>query len=430
MTGSEVDVKILTLNCWGLGLGISKNRNERMVDIGKYIANGNYNIVLLQEVWKVGNFQTIKSLVSAVLPFSHYFDNGIIGTGTCIFSNKRINEVTFHEFGLNGYPHKITHGDWFGGKGLGVCQIDYQGFNIHIFVSHYHATYDYNPLKDVYSGHRVVHSVESAQWIKLSASSADLTIYAGDLNAEPDSVPYRIVRDVTPLVDAWVEVNGCENGESSETPYNSYTAASSLKDSPGGRRIDYILYSGGPNVVAKATSCLLPLPEKIPGKQHSYSDHEAVTATISLSRSLPAGQLPMSGGEFSRRQAGRDPESRQSACREGVTILDESLRKGAIARIVYIVSAIFCLLLLISAFVPTGLASTEGMGIPLYVDLLLFLLRLCLIVAAAYLLLMAFIFNKKERRILRSTKASLELILGSHQGIKTPSTPSAEYSEL
>ena len=51
MTGNEVDVKILTLNCWGLGLGISKNRNERMVDIGKYIANSNYNIVLLQVIF-------------------------------------------------------------------------------------------------------------------------------------------------------------------------------------------------------------------------------------------------------------------------------------------------------------------------------------------------------------------------------------------
>ena len=38
----------------------------------------------------------------------------------------RINDVTFHEFGLNGYPHKLAHGDWFGGKGLGVGQIDYK----------------------------------------------------------------------------------------------------------------------------------------------------------------------------------------------------------------------------------------------------------------------------------------------------------------
>ncbi len=31
----------------------------------------------------------------------------------------------------------------------------------------------------------MVHSVESALWIKLSSSSADLTIYAGDFNTEP-----------------------------------------------------------------------------------------------------------------------------------------------------------------------------------------------------------------------------------------------------
>jgi hypothetical protein len=26
----EAEVKLFTLNCWGLGLGISKNRDERM----------------------------------------------------------------------------------------------------------------------------------------------------------------------------------------------------------------------------------------------------------------------------------------------------------------------------------------------------------------------------------------------------------------
>ncbi len=29
----------------------------------------------------------------------------------------KLSDVTFHEFSLNGYPHKLAHGDWFGGKG-------------------------------------------------------------------------------------------------------------------------------------------------------------------------------------------------------------------------------------------------------------------------------------------------------------------------
>ena len=44
----EAEVKLFTLNCWGLGLGISKNRDERMEDIGKFIAEQDYDIVFLQ----------------------------------------------------------------------------------------------------------------------------------------------------------------------------------------------------------------------------------------------------------------------------------------------------------------------------------------------------------------------------------------------
>ena len=48
MATMEAEVRILTLNCWGLGLGISKHRNERMIDIGKYISDNDYDIVFLQ----------------------------------------------------------------------------------------------------------------------------------------------------------------------------------------------------------------------------------------------------------------------------------------------------------------------------------------------------------------------------------------------
>ena len=113
---------------------------------------------------------------------------------------------------MNGYPTNFWHGDWFASKGIGVCQIrltstsededhDIDYFDIHLYVSHYHANYD--PTNDIYLGHRVIHAFESAQWIKLASSSADLTIYAGDFNTEPFSLPYRILRNVATLEDAW-----------------------------------------------------------------------------------------------------------------------------------------------------------------------------------------------------------------------------------
>ena len=44
----EAEVKLFTLNCWGLGLGISKHRDERMQDIGLFMSQQDYDIVFLQ----------------------------------------------------------------------------------------------------------------------------------------------------------------------------------------------------------------------------------------------------------------------------------------------------------------------------------------------------------------------------------------------
>lgn len=145
---------------------------------------------------------------------------------------------------------------------------------------------------DVYLGHRVIHALESAEWIKLSSSSADLTIYAGDFNTEPVDVPYALLRLLAPLTDSWTQANGSVNGELTipffaeddncdDTPYsvggetcgtpqNSYTPPNYIAKYPEGKRIDYVLYQGGPNVDASAVQCDLPLPGKVPGKEFRY----------------------------------------------------------------------------------------------------------------------------------------------------------------
>lgn len=397
----EAEVSIITLNCWGLGLGISKDRDERMEDIGRYLAEQDYDIVFLQEVWKTPNYLTIRNLLTPKLPHSQYFDNGIIGTGMAIFTKVKISDCTFHEFALNGYPHKLLHGDWFGGKGLGICQIDYLGFNIHLFTSHYHA--NYTPLNDVYLSHRIVHSVESAQWIKLSSSSADLTIYAGDFNTEPAEVPYQIVRFVTPLSDAWVEANGGEGGETSETPSNSYTARSALRACPEGKRIDYILYSPGPNIQADTLACVLPLRDRIPGKNISFSDHEAVAAKLRITRKTE--NPGVTSRDFIRMQSVKDLSEKLACVEQAQDILRASLKNAGQRRNFYLLGAALCFFLLILAFVPV-IEYSDYVAL----DVVLFIVRLVLVVVSVYLFLMSVLFFRKECHALRGTLASLEVI--------------------
>ena len=162
----------------------------------------------------------------------------------------RLQDANYHEFAMNGYPTNFWHGDWFASKGIGVCQIRFgtssyknlphsNFFDIHLYVSHYHANYD--PSNDIYLGHRVIHAFESAQWIKLTSSAADLTIYAGDFNTDPSSLPYRILRNVATLQDAWecnydknaeygTNLRGCTNEVSTKSHGKNYDVGKRIKN--------------------------------------------------------------------------------------------------------------------------------------------------------------------------------------------------------
>jgi len=398
-----VELRVLTLNCWGLGFGISKARDERMEDIGKWLGQQQFDIVFLEELWKAANFETMKQLVEQVLPNSHYFNNGVIGTGTAVFTKAEIVEATFHEFSLNGYPHKLMHGDWFGGKGLGVCQVDYGGLRINLFVSHFHA--NYNPLSDQYRGHRTVQAVEAAQWIKLASASADLTLYAGDFNVRPDEIPYQVVRHLVPLRDCWVEVNGEAGGETSETPGNSWTARSSLRQHPAGQRIDYILYRAGPNMTCHTMQCGLALPDRVPGKEISYSDHEAVAATLLVTRAASTQYA----GEFSRVRSMTGIDTKVPVLRKSKGELEEHIKQVNRQKIIFVVALLICLMLALAAFITPQMFLDDQIYLGL--DILLFLCRFFLVVLATYFFLMVTVFFRKERRTIRSTLDTVELLL-------------------
>lgn len=130
-----MELTALTLNCWGIA-GVSKDRILRMEAIAKELSSGKYDVVFLQEVWVEDDFWLIADKVIEVLPHSHYFHSGVIGGGVCIFSKAKIIDVFFYPWSLNGYIHKVQHGDWFGGKGVGLCTVLHEGFRINLYVTH------------------------------------------------------------------------------------------------------------------------------------------------------------------------------------------------------------------------------------------------------------------------------------------------------
>jgi hypothetical protein len=62
--------------------------------------------------------------------------SGVIGSGLCIFSKHQITDSLFHQWAVNGYVHKIQHGDWFGGKGVGLCRIMVGDQAVNVYTAH------------------------------------------------------------------------------------------------------------------------------------------------------------------------------------------------------------------------------------------------------------------------------------------------------
>ena len=64
-----ITISVFTLNCWGIGMGVSKNRKVRMRAIGQHLADSQYDIVCLQVrvQWLHSGPYTVEGLTSTLL---------------------------------------------------------------------------------------------------------------------------------------------------------------------------------------------------------------------------------------------------------------------------------------------------------------------------------------------------------------------------
>ncbi|CAO1362853.1 unnamed protein product [Diamesa tonsa] len=273
-----VTLSILTLNIWGIPF-VSKDKDVRVQAIAERLKVSDYDIISLQEVWSEYDFQKISKSIASRYPYSHYFYSGVVGSGLCLFSKHRILSAFFHSWPVNGYVHKIQHGDWFGGKGVGFCKIRFNGHIVNVYLAHLHAEYDKNC--DDYMTHRVIQAFDTAQFLESTRGDCAMQVLAGDLNTEPGDLAYRILLSVSRMSDSFVKNKSNFTG-THEYSYNTYATMELSKVNPEGIRIDYILYRGNKDFECEVEAYELPLLDKIPDINISYSDHEAVHSKISI----------------------------------------------------------------------------------------------------------------------------------------------------
>ncbi|XP_060069542.1 putative neutral sphingomyelinase [Ylistrum balloti] len=346
-------LKVLTLNCWGVPTPIAcQLRLERMTAIGDRLKRGDYDLVVLQEVWDKADFKILLDRVSGVFVYNHYFYSGAIGSGVCVFSKFPILESFYYRFSLNGYAHKVFHGDWFGGKGVGMCIVKFQDFRLGLFCTHLHA--EYSEADDEYLAHRVSQAFEMSQLIKLTATKhlCDFVVTAGDFNLQPTDLGYKLLRENAKLRDAWLELNDeTDSGKTCDIPSNYFTTPAQLKVCPNGKRLDYILFRNNEGTSVEVVNCQVTMG-KIPGHPYNYSDHEGVGATLNISK---GNNAPHDNG---------DPTRLEPLLSEAKSLIERGIGKVSSNSQFYTILAIIsvCLLYMLSSLdIPPWLGLFRGM---------------------------------------------------------------------
>lgn len=117
-----------------------------------------------------------------------------------------------------------------------------------------------------------------------------MQILAGDLNTEPGDLAYRILLSTAKMKDSFQQKPSRFKG-THEYAYNTYTSGAISEKNPEGIRIDYVLFRGNENLNVEVDEYELPLLDKIPELNISYSDHESVHVRFTISEK-PKNQSP------------------------------------------------------------------------------------------------------------------------------------------
>ncbi|XP_070699619.1 sphingomyelin phosphodiesterase 2 [Pempheris klunzingeri] len=284
---NSVSVQVFSLNCWGIRY-LSKHCPQRYAMIGDMLCKEEHDIVLLQEVWSEKDYLSLKKKLACSHPHSHYFKSGVIGSGLAIFSKHRIHDTFVYRYSLNGYPYMAHHGDWFGGKAVGLAVLNIGSLTANVYVTHLHAEYCRD--KDSYLPHRVVQAWELQQFIRHTSTAADVVILGGDLNMHPQDLGNRLLRTYTGLRDSYLETakfDGCEDGITLIAD-NPFISKKELVPFDKGIRIDYILFKGSSKADVYC-DFMSTTKGSVPDHPFPYSDHEALTAELRLETQTPTG---------------------------------------------------------------------------------------------------------------------------------------------
>jgi len=297
-----VGLKVMTLNTWGMPAKLGAwDKEERMAAIGRYLARGEYDVILLEELWMRPDHETIRSLLPSSYTMTNYSDlawskcDGSATpwdcSGLAVVTRLPIRDVQFTTYTVQGTLSKITDGEYFSGKGVGRVRLEPQpGMTVDILVTHTIASEDNHERRE--------QQVEELVEQHIKKATADFVILGGDFNAAPQSPvekTYEMIKaemtnsieELFSRIESWLNPEYATYGNRRNT-YSGESSGRYTGNPPATPVIyDYIFHKKNTPKSAMIWTNWFHLPflhtkRATDNFTISLSDHEAVTSHLYL----------------------------------------------------------------------------------------------------------------------------------------------------
>jgi sphingomyelin phosphodiesterase 2 len=210
------DLRVMTLNMWGIRF-VSADIDARFDALAERLnAADDIDVVGLQEVWADAPRKRLLKSVADQYPHQADFQTNHGRSGLAILSRHPfVGQPRFIPFPKTGKWWKPWTGEWLGGKGIGVVQVETVPGPAWIFVTHLHACYangapgacDSDDEYGFYRGHQL----ETLRSTVNQIAAGEPALILGDFNFTTGSKYYRALttNGVYPPTDhdpAWERV--------------------------------------------------------------------------------------------------------------------------------------------------------------------------------------------------------------------------------
>jgi len=283
-----MQIRVATLNVWGLPEPFAEDAAARMRAIGRELVSLDLDVIAFQEVFTAQARDLLRAAGTRAGLDHHWHGlESRDGGGLLVLSRLPVEEARFERYALRGDVEHLDTGEYLSGKGFVRLRLATPEGPFDFIATHLHARHS-SLATDGYMPHRTGQIVQLAT----HALDRDLPLVAvGDFNLTDARPEYRVLTGLTGLRDIAAEL-----GRSFPTAVGSNPYRSGRSDAR--KRVDYVFVREGGTSAIEAVSVerAFDRPIEIAGRRAAFSNHLGVVAEIKIKPRIGAASPQFNEG--------------------------------------------------------------------------------------------------------------------------------------